>query len=333
MFTHPFSSSIIKWQKQYGRHSLPWQIHCTPYHVWLSEIMLQQTHVSTVIPYYERFIKRFPTIKLLAKADIRAVLSFWSGLGYYARARNLHKTALQVMRSFKGEFPSELDSLLAFPGIGRSTAGAISVFAFGIPQPILDGNVKRVFTRYFTIKGAPDNRQVKDKLWKLAETLLPKKEIKAYTQGLMDLGATVCLRNNPLCIKCPLKSGCGAAKTNTQHQFPSKKQNPTKPEKTIYLDIRIRQSKILLVQRSEKGIWGGLLSFPERTQLPHSKSKLLPQIDHTLTHYLLHLKPFISLNPNASGIEDADVRWLTKQAALQGALPAPIRKIITGLDF
>ena len=194
-----FTAALVRWQKKHGRHDLPWQQTTDPYRIWLSEIMLQQTQVQTVIPYYARFLERFPTVKALAKADINDVLTLWAGLGYYARARNLHACAIAITTAYQGKFPDDPALLAALPGIGRSTAAAISAFAFGQRAAILDGNVKRVFCRIFGIEGVPTTSLVDKQLWSLAESLLPKKDIEAYTQGLMDLGATCCTRTKARC--------------------------------------------------------------------------------------------------------------------------------------
>jgi len=300
-----FSGKVILWQKKYGRHDLPWQKTRDPYKIWVSEIMLQQTQVNTVIPYYHRFLKRFPTIRALASAKQESVLSLWSGLGYYSRARNLHKAA----RILKNRFPAAFDDILSLPGIGQSTAGAISVFAFNERKPILDGNVKRVFMRYFG-----------EESWELAERLLPKKDIVSYTQGLMDLGAMICTRNNPACGECPLDEDC------RKLEIKSKSRKPRKLKKAAMLVIR-KAGKVLLVKRPQMGIWGGLYVLPE-VPLNRCRGRLdrLPSFTHSFTHFDYEIHPVI-VETKAPAVKG---RWMTKAQALKAAIPVPVRKILEG---
>lgn len=321
-----------------GRHHLPWQNNHDPYTVWLSEIMLQQTQVNTVIPYYQRFIQRFPDISSLAQASIDEVLAYWSGLGYYARARNLHQTACEIMQNYQGVFPRRREEIQQLPGIGRSTAAAIAVFAFGQTEAILDGNVKRVFARYFGIERYPDESDTLKKLWDLAEKTLPEKggleEIKVYTQALMDLGSTVCIRRKPLCSQCPLQKTCVANIESRVALLPAprpKKQLPVK--ETVFMIYRGKQ-ELLLEKRPAKGIWGGLWCFPENrfcdnNAFGENKSQPveLPRLLHTFTHFKLSITPCL---------QDVDVKkdtpdsliWMQPDKALELAIPVPVKKLI-----
>lgn len=256
---------ILKWFDQHGRKDLPWQHNPTPYRVWVSEIMLQQTQVTTVIPFYLRFMKRFPTLTHLAKSPIDAVLREWTGLGYYARARNLHRTAQIILKEHKGIFPSNFDDVVALPGIGRSTAGAILSLSQNQRLPILDGNVKRVLSRLFAIEGWPGAPMVEEKLWTLSEALTPTKRVNHYTQAIMDLGATLCTRSQPNCDLCPVQNECQAKKREEIHLFPASKPKKEKPIQNAHLLIILDpiQNSIFLQQRPSQGIWGGLWSFPE----------------------------------------------------------------------
>lgn len=258
-----FSNAVIAWQKQHGRHSLPWQQTSDAYRVWLSEIMLQQTQVATVIPYYQRFLESFPTVHDLAAAPSEQVMALWAGLGYYTRARNLHQCAKQVVEKFKGNFPSDPLLLQELPGIGRSTAAAVAAFSFGTLAAILDGNVKRVFARVFGIEGFPGAKAVEDDLWLRANALLPKQDIQSYTQGLMDLGATLCTRSSPACQRCPLQQSCIAHQTQRTAELPVRKPKREQKEKHAVLLVLEHEGDILLEQRPDSGIWGGLLSLPE----------------------------------------------------------------------
>jgi A/G-specific adenine glycosylase len=253
--TSGFAASVITWQKRHGRHDLPWQGTRDPYPIWIAEVMLQQTQVATVIPYYRRFLGRFPDVAALASADVGAVLEHWSGLGYYSRARNLHRAAQVVMEECRGRFPSDLDAVCALPGIGRSTAAAICAFAFGERSTILDGNVKRVFARYFAVRGWPGERRVEAALWRKAERLVPAKDIAAYTQGLMDLGAGVCTRGRPLCADCPIRRGCLARKRGLTDRLPTPRPRRTVPHRETTMLVLQHAGEILLERRPPTGIW------------------------------------------------------------------------------
>ncbi|HEX5127493.1 MAG TPA: A/G-specific adenine glycosylase, partial [Rhodocyclaceae bacterium] len=252
-----FAENLITWQRQHGRHNLPWQNSRDPYHVWLSEIMLQQTQVDTVIPYYQRFLANFPTVAALAAASSDAVLAHWSGLGYYARARNLYRAAQIVMEQHGGRFPDNSSALVQLPGIGRSTAAAIASFCFGERAAILDGNVKRVLTRQFGIEGFTGARAVEQSLWTLADSLLPVDNIESYTQGLMDLGATICTRNKPICLHCPVAKTCVARQEGRQAELPAARPKRIIPQRSTAVLLLATDDAVLLEQRPASGIWGG----------------------------------------------------------------------------
>ena len=258
-----FAQHVIAWQKSHGRHDLPWQGTRDPYRIWLSEIMLQQTQVATVIAYYQRFLERFPALASLAAADLEDVLKLWSGLGYYSRARNLHRCAIEVMDRFHGEFPRRTDLLMSLPGIGRSTAAAIASLAFGKREAILDGNVKRVLCRHFGIEGFPGEAAVEARLWTLAERELPASGIETYTQGLMDLGATLCSRNRPRCERCAVHASCVANATGRVASLPTPRPRKVAPVRSAILVVLRRGGEVLLQKRPPTGIWGGLWSLPE----------------------------------------------------------------------
>lgn len=343
-----FSTKVLAWFDDHGRKSLPWQSDRTPYRVWLSEIMLQQTQVSTVIPYFERFTGRFPTVTDLAKADIDQVLHLWTGLGYYARARNLHKAANQVVDEFSGVFPDTVAALELLPGIGLSTAGAIASLSMNIRAPILDGNVKRVLTRFHAIPGWPEQAKIKTQLWQVAESLLPATRFADYTQAMMDLGATVCTRSKPLCESCPLSRDCASLKQDKIGEIPGKKPKKTLPvrEVTLYI-LRNDRNEVLLEKRPASGIWGGLYSLPEgqadeAPSIPNltiaSAKSERPLFRHTFSHYHLDISPVeYSAKAHSSGVSEID-RWLwypirqeDGASATEVGLAAPIKKILKQL--
>ena len=341
-----FSDQIIHWQRQHGRHDLPWQNTRDPYAIWVSEIMLQQTQVAAVIPYYQRFMARFPDVASLAGADQDEVLQHWSGLGYYSRARNLHAAAQNIMEDFGGQFPQTPELIQQLPGIGRSTAAAIAAFAFGHRSAILDGNVKRVFTRCFGIDGWTGQPAVEQRLWTLAEALLPETGIEAYSQGLMDLGASLCSRSKPDCLHCPLQADCVAHREQRTAQLPTPKPRKTIPERSITMLLIIDGNEILLEKRPQTGIWGGLWSLPEaasdddiqqavreRYGLETESLAPLPILIHTFTHFRLHIKPQ-RLKLVASKLETSEAKnvlWLDKEEAIGAAIPAPIRSLLEQL--
>ncbi len=318
------SERLLDWFDQHGRHDLPWQKDVDAYRVWVSEIMLQQTQVTTVIPYFERFMDRFTSVTELARADVDEVLHLWSGLGYYARGRNLHRAAKFVVDQYAGIFPRNLEALIALPGIGRSTAGAILALTHGDRHPILDGNVKRVLARYHEIAGWPGETQVLKQLWSQAEKHTPQRRIADYTQAIMDLGATVCMRSKPCCTQCPLRKSCDARAHETQEQFPGrKKRRPLPLKQARFVIARAHDGSTLLHKRPPVGIWGGLWSFPEIEQdediniwcRAHGLQQIgatveHPILTHTFTHFRLAITPLeCAVGEKGRSIMDSD-QWL-----------------------
>jgi len=309
-----FAHNVIGWQRQHGRRNLPWQGTRDPYRIWLSEVMLQQTQVRAVIPYYERFLARYPTVKALAAASEDEVLQLWSGLGYYARGRNLHKAAVEICRN---GFPSTAETIAQLPGIGRSTAAAIAVFAYGERAAILDGNVKRVLSRRYGV--------IDKDLWPLAQRLLPKRDLETYTQGLMDLGATVCKRV-PECGTCPVKARCVARKTGRIAELPAPRAKKGLPLKQVSWFVFIHQGRTLLERRPSSGIWGGLWCFPERRPSPCRVTRKLPVIEHGFTHFRLRIQPLLcSGGPAGLGL------WMDLDHAGRAAIPTPVRNLLHDL--
>lgn len=347
-----FSDAVICWQKQHGRHTLPWQNTRDAYRIWLSEIMLQQTQVAAVIPYYQRFLARFPDVTALAAAQLEEVMAHWSGLGYYSRARNLHRCAQQVVAQHDSVFPPDPALLAALPGIGRSTAAAISAFAYGTRAAILDGNVKRVFCRVFGIDGFPGAKPVEDKLWQRAIALLPQRDVEAYTQGLMDLGATICTRSSPSCAACPLSQRCVALATDRVKQLPMRKPKKAVPERHTTMLVIADQNQVLLEQRPGVGIWGGLLSLPELDRLTEGSSispehfepsvaqaiapfgelascERLQPFSHVFTHFKLHVAPYrIRLAHRVPLAGQASHVWYPTDKLSDAPLPAPVKKLL-----
>lgn len=322
--TNTFSKKLLQWYKLYGRHDLPWQQNQTHYRVWISEIMLQQTQVTTVIPYYERFMRDFPTVFDLAKAHEDDVLAHWSGLGYYARARNIHKTATIIVKNYAGQFPNTVEAMAELPGIGLSTAGAIISFAQQEKAVILDGNVKRVLSRYFAVD------QLKEDLWPRASALTPQKNAHHYNQAIMDLGATLCTRTKPRCNDCPVKKECVAFQKNEVGLYPVKAVKKTRPVKKVeMLIIQNKQKEILLIKRESKGIWGGLWSFPETAPFEKKalkKLKLLDTITHQFTHFTLLITPIIYLIEKKISLPNS--YWYEIGEKLPGGIAAPVEKIL-----
>ncbi len=338
-----FSEQLIQWQQQHGRHHLPWQASRDPYRIWVSEIMLQQTQVSTVIPYFERFIARFPDVAGLAEASEEEVLTFWAGLGYYARGRNLHRAARQIMEQHQGVFPRELEDIVALPGIGRSTAAAISAFAFGARYAILDGNVRRVLARAFGIEGWPGDKKVEAHLWQLSESLLPQAGIEAYTQALMDLGATICTRSKPRCALCPLAAECVALKQSRVASLPAPRPRKPLPERSATLMVIRHGRDVLLVKRPAAGIWGGLWSLPEAEgdsaaacmrltgQAPASVEEL-QGFTHTFTHFRLSILPLmLVLDARTPAAAEPGTVWMDYADAVDAAIPKPVKTILEKL--
>lgn len=353
------SAEVIAWQKKHGRHALPWQNTRDAYRIWISEIMLQQTQVTAVIPYYERFMQRFPTVQSLAGAPAEDVMAHWSGLGYYSRARNLHRCAQIVVEKHNGVFPRDPELLAELPGIGRSTAAAISAFAYGTRAAILDGNVKRVFCRVFGIDGYPGERKIELALWQRAASLLPEQDMTAYTQGLMDLGATICTRNKPACTRCPLAHRCIAFQTGRTAELPVRKPKKTIPEKHAIMLVIMHGRRVLLEQRPATGIWGGLLSLPQFDDARSGAaisfednasvdatimqragsfgkvefSEPLARFSHTFSHFKLHVAPYkIALQRRQEAVGQTSHVWYALDEIAQAPLPAPVKKLLLSLN-
>lgn len=344
-----FQKAVLDWFDQYGRTNLPWQQDTGAYPVWVSEIMLQQTQVATVIPYFERFMQSFPTVHDLAAAPLDDVLHHWTGLGYYARARNLHKTAQQVVTELDGQFPDNVTQLIELPGIGRSTAGAISSIAFNNQASILDGNVKRVLARFSVTEGWPGKREVVEKLWLIAETFTPFERIADYTQAMMDLGATLCTRSSPSCSECPLMAHCTAYKQGNPKDYPGKKAKKKLPVKTAYfLMLRNERGELLLEQNPPTGLWGGLWIFPQceteaeiaelylRLGVTPEAEEILEVKRHTFSHFHLDYQPVQTTvaSNNISALQVAESPnqvWYNPKNPLSLGMPAPIKALFADI--
>lgn len=338
-----FASRIIHWQQQHGRHALPWQGSRDPYRIWVSEIMLQQTQVATVVSYFERFIARFPDLPALAAAHEDEVLARWSGLGYYTRARNLHAAARAIVETHGGQFPATRDALVQLPGVGRSTAAAIAALAFGQRCAILDGNVKRVLARHGGISGWPGDKRVETRLWQLAESHLPARAIEAYTQGIMDLGALVCSRSQPDCAACPVSTDCRGHKEGRTAELPAPRPRKILPERQVQMLLLLSRGELMLEKRPPRGVWGGMWSLPEvpagddpadhcrdRFGLVARTQEVLPQLEHRFTHFKLQIRPVqLHLAPRCP--TPSGQLWLPPVDALDAALPAPVRRLIARL--
>ncbi len=335
---------LIRWHKRHGRHDLPWQNTTDPYRVWLSEIMLQQTQVATVIPYYQRFLDRFPQFADLAAAPVEDVMELWSGLGYYARARNLHAAARTVMNQHGGRFPHDPEAIALLPGIGRSTANSIATFCFDAHAPILDGNVKRVLCRAFGIEGFPGSGAVEKRLWSLAEELMPTRHCATHNQAQMDLGASVCTRTKPRCETCPLADICIARATGRTAQLPEARPRKSIPQREATLLVLLDGKRVLLETRPPAGIWGGLLSLPELPAGEDAKEwgerrfackaiavSPAPTLDHAFSHFRLHIVPLLLLVEPVSAAMEPGLRWLDLADTPNAALPAPIRRILDNI--
>lgn len=337
-----FAPRLITWQRTHGRHDLPWQRTRDAYVIWLSEIMLQQTQVATVVPYYERFLARFPNVAALAAAPLDEVMALWSGLGYYSRARNLHRCAGEVVTQYGGSFPNDAVALATLPGIGRSTAAAIAAFAFGAHETILDGNVKRVLTRVFGIEGVPSEKRVENTLWELAESLLPTSEIEAYTQGLMDLGATLCVRGRPHCTRCPFAQKCVAHLTGRERELPTPKPKKVLPQRQTLMLVLCDGESILLERRPPTGIWGGLWSLPEALDegalaacATHfgvtEPLQPLASFTHTFTHFQLTIEPRLAIvngcGSSRYSVADNNYAWVPLHDTNAYGLPTPVRRL------
>ena len=376
-----FSRELIAWQRLHGRHTLPWQNTRDAYRIWLSEIMLQQTQVAAVIPYYAKFLARFPTVDALAAAPAEDVMAHWSGLGYYSRARNLHRCAQRVVAEYGGRFPDDPVLLAGLPGIGRSTAAAIAAFSYGARAAILDGNVKRVFARVFGIDGFPGERRTEERMWELAVALLPQAsviageggrlgdadagirlqaDLQSYTQGLMDLGATLCTRTRPACERCPLAIRCVALATGRVAELPVRKPKKAIPHRHAVMLVVIDNGQVLLQQRPGSGIWGGLLSLPELdgfrdaepvvetpVQLAARRAAIerivvavgrpasverLQSFSHAFTHFKLTVAPYrVTLMQRLPMRAPDDLVWVDTARLADAPLPSPIKKLLLAL--
>jgi A/G-specific adenine glycosylase len=337
-----FSVPLLDWFDKHGRKELPWQQNKSVYTVWISEIMLQQTQVNTVIPFFHQFILKFPTLESLAFADIEDILHQWSGLGYYSRARNLYKTAVIIKQDFQGLFPDTMNDLVKLPGIGRSTAGAILSLALNQHQPILDGNVKRILSRYFMVEGWPGSMQVINQLWGYAECITPAKRCADFNQAMMDLGSSVCSRTKPDCAQCPLNFGCSAYKENKTAFYPQPKPRKALPEKnSFFLIITTAQHEILLEKREEKGLWGSLWSFPQVSTTDELEGWLIEHqlvkngsiaywesFRHTFSHFNLQIKPIhIMINQPLIPLDLSKFYWHQVANEIKLGVPAPVKKL------
>ncbi|WP_213732026.1 A/G-specific adenine glycosylase [Citrobacter europaeus] len=339
-----FSAQVLSWYDKYGRKTLPWQIDKTPYKVWLSEVMLQQTQVATVIPYFERFMARFPTVTDLAHAPLDEVLHLWTGLGYYARARNLHKAAQQVVTLHGGIFPQAFDEVAALPGVGRSTAGAILSLSLGQHFPILDGNVKRVLARCYAVSGWPGKKEVEKKLWELSERVTPAHGVERFNQAMMDLGAMVCTRSKPKCSLCPLENGCVASANASWAQYPGKKPKQTLPERTGYFLLMQHDEEVLLAQRPPSGLWGGLYCFPQfddedglrnwlaQRQINADNLTQLNAFRHTFSHFHLDIVPmWLPVSSFSSCMDEGNALWYNLAQPPSVGLAAPVERLLQQL--
>jgi len=343
-FQFNFADALLTWFDEHGRKNLPWQHPIDPYRVWLSEVMLQQTQVETVIPYFGRFLERFPDINSLAAAQLDDVLHLWTGLGYYARARNLHKCAQRVVEQHKTVFPTSVEELSALPGIGKSTACAIASIAFDQPTAILDGNVKRVLARFHAVNGWPGDPKVERRLWTFAEQHMPQHRCADYTQAIMDLGATVCKRSSPFCTHCPVREHCLAYEQQRTADLPGKKPRKSVPVKsTTMLILRDSKQSLLLEQRPPQGIWGGLWSFPEFDEAKDAVSfsntlgtistqETWPIVTHIFSHYKLLITPLCITVARGQRIAEPSRQWVTMDESLSLGLAAPVKRLIESVQ-
>ncbi|WP_375154416.1 A/G-specific adenine glycosylase [Pseudomonas sp. Q2-TVG4-2] len=337
-----FGAAVLDWYDRHGRKDLPWQQGITPYRVWVSEIMLQQTQVSTVLGYFDRFMDALPTVEALATAAEDEVLHLWTGLGYYSRARNLHKTAKLIVTEHGGDFPRCVERLAELPGIGRSTAGAIASLSMGLRAPILDGNVKRVLARYVAQDGYPGEPKVARQLWDVAERLTPQTRVNHYTQAMMDLGATLCTRSKPSCLLCPLKAGCRAHLLGRETDFPVPKPRKALPQKRTLMPLLANhEGAILLYRRPPTGLWGGLWSLPElddlaaldplaeRHALQLQQRRELPCLTHTFSHFQLAIEPWlITVKSEANAVAEPDWLWYNLATPPRLGLAAPVKMLL-----
>lgn len=340
-----FSQRLLTWFEHSGRKDLPWQLDKSPYRVWVSEIMLQQTQVKTVIPFYQRFMQRFPSVISLANADIDDVLHLWTGLGYYARARNLHKAAQQVRDIHNGVFPNTLEEMVGLPGIGRSTAGAVLSIACGKSISILDGNVKRVLTRYLGIEGWPGTKAIESQLWQFADAFTPSEHADLYTQAIMDLGATVCTRSKPACDTCPMQKTCLAYAQGSQTQLPTRKPKKAIPTKSTIMLLPMWQQQVQVYKRPSTGIWGGLYGLHEIDHLDELSDKLIglgfpayqseemTPFRHTFSHFHLEIQPILIHLGSApvDAVMESDILWYDLKSPQNVGLAAPTTKLFSTL--
>jgi len=336
--------ALLPWFDAAGRHDLPWQQDATPYRVWVSEVMLQQTQVETVKPYFERFMARFPDVAALAGAPQDEVMRLWSGLGYYARARNLHRAAKAILADHGGELPASLEALVALPGIGRSTAGAVLALSRGERHPILDGNVKRVLARVFAVEAPPDSAAGLKALWALAEAATPHRRVADYTQAIMDLGATVCTRANPACGRCPLAGLCAAFATGRTGEIPAARRRAPRRQESAHVVLVTAGGRVLLERRPPRGIWGGLFAPPQfadgaaarafvAARFPKAPALVrLPKLRHAFTHFDLDIEPWVVRLPRQPArVEEGGARWHELKALGAVGLPAPVARLLEEL--
>jgi A/G-specific adenine glycosylase len=343
----PIADALLAWHARHGRHDLPWLHERTPYRVWVSEIMLQQTQVATVIGYYQRFMRHFPDIGKLADAPLDEVLHLWSGLGYYSRARNLHRAAERICRVHGGELPDDAEALQALPGIGRSTAAAILALAFGQRASILDGNVRRLLSRFFGIEGTANDRATLQQLWRRAEQCTPSTDVATYTQAIMDFGATLCTRHHPQCARCPLRSGCEAHRSARVPVLPAPRPRAARRRREVVMLLAVRgDGRVLLQRRPPSGVWGGLWSPPEFSSeqaaalfcsrhllgmLPELQP--LPPLQHAFTHFDLTIMPLRACCQGPAGVmEGPDTLWYNAREPARIGLPAPITTLLSSLE-
>lgn len=341
MQAQQFASMVLSWYQYYGRKTLPWQLDKTVYQIWLSEVMLQQTQVATVIPYFQRFIARFPNVRALAEAPLDEVLHLWTGLGYYARARNLHKAAQTIVVQHNGEFPTTYTDITALPGIGRSTAGALLSLAFGKHYPILDGNVKRVLARCYAVEGWPGTKIVENQLWTISEEITPALDVGQFNQAIMDLGAMVCTRTKPKCELCPLNVGCIAYANDHWAKYPGKKSRKTLLEKTAYFLLLQHGEHVWLEQRPAVGLWGGLFCFPQFSEwdglifwlqqrgVKSNRIKKLSTFSHTFSHYHLNIVPmWLKMSAVGGSIDEEAGLWYNLVQLPLVGLAAPVARLL-----
>ena len=340
-----FAHRVLGWYDLHGRKDLPWQQGMTPYRVWVSEIMLQQTQVATVIPYFARFMDAMPSVEALADASDDEVLHLWTGLGYYSRARNLHKAAKLVVREHAGEFPRSVEELMALPGIGRSTAGAVASLSMGIRAPILDGNVKRVLARFGAVEGWSGEKAVHDRLWRMAERYTPQNRVQHYTQAMMDLGATLCTRSKPSCLLCPVRDGCEGRMLGEPTRFPSSKPRKVLPVRQCVMPLLLNEAgDVWLQRRPPTGLWGGLWCPPQLDDqealsawlqgqpMAIEHSEPLPALRHTFSHFHLDIQPVLLRVHMSAGVAEADQVWYNLRQPSRLGLAAPVKKLLKQVE-